>query len=324
MASKVESDGGTDPKPAAEPVSLGTFIATNWQMLTMFGVFIGFTNYLSNTENKGLVTVGFLLTLLLELEILQLLLKIKNKAFLLKIFTLLTALFIIISAGFIYSSLVSTIFSGFGIAVIPFITENRTLILRSIFFASLIIIVIGLYNHLRALVNTASYLIPKKQTKLVARIAAVLACVAVMASLIWMISPDETQPMQTTTTIPQVEECAPPLKLIGEECCLDGNANGVCDGIETSTTSTTSSTSTTTTTVPYIECMTNAECGNQTITRICYKTDVYLQQKTPLCQKPGTPEARCIDKIILVGETLTQGAVPEEVCPRGCKEGACE
>ena len=86
MASETEAKGD------AQVVTLESFITRNWQILTIFGVFAGFTNYMNGLESTWLVTLGFLLTFIVELEILQLLFRIRNMSLLLKAFISATAL----------------------------------------------------------------------------------------------------------------------------------------------------------------------------------------------------------------------------------------
>ncbi|MFH1404295.1 MAG: hypothetical protein ABIH11_08515 [Candidatus Altiarchaeota archaeon] len=320
---------GMPRKREPEAVSLEAFITSNWQILTIFGVFAGITNYMSGMENNWLVTLGFLLTFIVELEILLILLKTKNKSFLLKLFTILSAVFILIFAGFIYSNHLSSIFSGFEFMIYPIVNANRILLVRTIFLVSSMIIFLGLYRHLRSVFTLVLGVFANADRKLLALLLATLMFLTIaIGAYVWIGRADvDVTPTQTSTTLAQIELCTPPMTLVGGECCLDSDGDGTCDYgyYEPTTTSTasTSSTSSTASTIHVIACLTNRDCGNQTENRICYKGDVYIQQGTPLCQKPGTTEARCIYKTILLGETITQEANPYERCSRGCKDGEC-
>jgi hypothetical protein len=108
----------------------------------------------------------------------------------------------------------------------------------------------------------------------------------------------------TTTTKPP---CSPPYILVGRDCCLDGNGNGICDRDEvTTTTSTTTTTSratttratttteqTTTTTTLAVKCKTNLDCGTPLDVNICYEKAIYKLTDIPMCRNPGTPESYC-------------------------------
>jgi hypothetical protein len=248
--------------------------------------------------------LGFLLTFIVGLEILQLLLRIQEKSFLLKVFTLLSALFIVFFAGFIYSNHVSSILARFGVALYPFIAGNRVLLTRVIFFFSTMILVLGLYRHVYSMLGAGLRLFAGSGKRVLAGFFSVfLLFTGGLAYLLWFsFTPSGAVPeAPSTTTIKTPTTTQAPT---------------------TSTVSTTS-TSTTTSTMPAIACSTNRDCGNQTHTKICYKNNVYVQQVTPLCQKPGTPEARCVYKTSLLGESITTEAIPHERCSRGCRNGEC-
>jgi hypothetical protein len=313
-ADDVTGKGGSDA------VSLEAFITANWQILTIFGVFAGFTNYLSSTENTWLITLGFLLTFIVELEILQLLLRIKNRSFLLSLFTMLSAVFILFFAGFIYSNLISNVFSGFGLAIYPLILENRVLLVRIIFLVSSLVVVLGVFSRLRSMLNETSKLPAGRTKTLIVRFLAFIVFLGAVACFLWLYRPvNEPQaPAQTTTTT--IAQCPDSLSRIGQDCCQDENADGLCDDKQEVTTTTAA---TTTSTQPDWVCTTNGDCGNQTQIRLCHNGDVYIQQTTPLCQKPATADARCVYKTSLAGETMTQEANPLERCSRGCKDGEC-
>jgi len=301
-------------KEEQKTVSLQDFVTSHWQMLTIFGVFAGFTNYLSNTDNAGLITLGFLLTFIVELEILQLLLKIKNKSLILKAFTFLSVVFILFFAGFIYSNMVSDTLSGFGVTIYPIIMENRVWIVRIIFFISLLVVAISSYRHVRSLLFAVLPLLARVDRRMLAGFSLALL-VLVAATVIWLNRvPGGGQSVSTSTTLPQIEQCRSPLVRIAGECCMDADNNTLCDELVIPVSSTTST---------LIACSTNSDCGNQTQIRICYKGDVYLQQVTPICQKPGTPEVRCVYRTSLVGETITTAAIPVERCFKGCENGSC-
>jgi hypothetical protein len=119
--------------------------------------------------------------------------------------------------------------------------------------------------------------------------------------------------------------CSRPNVQIGEECCLDANRNGICDGNETTimitiateanavtaltTTETEISTlqsqtttglTTTSTLAPEtkVKCYVNNDCGiNGTlVTRnyTCNEGDIYTQYVVYRCTRPGTTESDCI------------------------------
>ncbi|MFH1126219.1 MAG: hypothetical protein V1703_03770 [Candidatus Altiarchaeota archaeon] len=140
----------------------------------------------------------------------------------------------------------------------------------------------------------------------------------------------------TTTT--QARLCNPPYIQVGKDCCKDSNSNGVCDKDEVTTTTTTTSTSTTTsstttritttepptttTTTLNIACTQNADCGTELRLKVCYTDgDIYWVTDFPVCQKPGTPEARCIIKrsgpAVVTGQIISEKA---EDCPGSCKK----
>jgi hypothetical protein len=145
--------------------------------------------------------------------------------------------------------------------------------------------------------------------------------------------------------------CESPYILVGKGCCLDENDNGVCDADEAEeettstmeepstleeetttsleeTTSTVTSTTeapatsiareTTTTNPPAtIACTVNTDCGERVEKRICYNGDVYVQRNNPLCQRPGTPQSMCIQKLVM-------DTKPTENCGSlTCKNGEC-
>jgi hypothetical protein len=149
-----------------------------------------------------------------------------------------------------------------------------------------------------------------------------------------------------TEIIPSKEEksaCPPNYILVGRECCLDLNGNGICDRDETpteeilqpiettttipqpieTTTSTAPPQTTTTTTIQEITCTMNADCGQIREERICKGLEVYMQRVSPVCRKPGTPSAECIYRTTLVGQTLVSQARPIERCENECRDGIC-
>ncbi|MFH0861997.1 MAG: hypothetical protein V1875_03105 [Candidatus Altiarchaeota archaeon] len=150
----------------------------------------------------------------------------------------------------------------------------------------------------------------------------------------------------TTTTL----FCQEPYIQVGDSCCLDRDGSGVCDSEEYAPadeqapeeeeqlgeepTTTTEPTATTeppttptapvpTTTQASIACVKNSDCGQEVIENVCKDGDVYRQQTNPLCNSPGTVRAECKMKVKLVGQTMTQPAVPSERCANGCRDGAC-
>jgi len=324
----MESKGRESGGDKSEVVTLEAFITSNWQILTIFGVFAGFTNYMKGIESDWLVTLCFALTFIVELEILQLLLRIKNGSILLRAFTLLSGVFMLFFGGFIYSNYVSGILSGFGVVVYPVFSEYRVFILRTVFFISIMLVVLGLYKYLRSMSDAALRLIGGSEKLPSVRAVSMILVIAVALMLaVWLsIAPAGTGPAEsaiTTTTTATTLQCVPPQAGISGECCIDSDTDGICDKNEGAITTTTAPVETTTTTVSSIACFSNIDCGNETETRICYQNDVYLQQQTPLCRQSGTPEARCVNKVGLVGDTLTQKATPIERCSRGCKDGEC-
>ncbi len=281
-------------------VSLEEFITSNWQILTIFGVFAGITNYMSGLGSTWLVTSGVLLTFIVGLEILQLLLRIKNRSITLNAFTVLSVLFIVLFAGFIYSQHLSDMLEGFGLAVYPWVNQHHVLLLRTIFFASIMVVLLGLYRHLRSAVTAALKMLGRDKVIMAGFLSTVvLAAAGVVVLAFLSLAPEGTVPAETTTT--------------------------TLEAPTTTTSSTTTSTTVTTTssTLPPTACTTNSDCGNQTSERICYRGDVYVQVTTPLCQRPGTPEARCVYRTRLEGETIAQEATPEERCSHGCENGEC-
>ena len=108
------------------------------------------------------------------------------------------------------------------------------------------------------------------------------------------------------------------------ECCLDANDNRVCDSHETVVTVSTSTTvKTTSTTTPKIACAVSSDCGERREQRVCVNGDVYLQRIQPVCRNPGTPQAECIEKATLVGQTMRTQPKPIDVCVKSCKMGVC-
>jgi len=315
--------GGSGVSPGSggqEPVSLEAFIISNWQILTILGVFAGFTNYLSSTENQWLVAFGFLLTLLVELEILQLLLKVKNKSLLLNIFTLLSAVLILIFAGVIYSKTIANESSGILGGAYSLMVQNRGLLTGIMFLLSAMLVFLGIYQHLRSAIARAPRLRFRVDTKILAGLFIVLILLVVVLASVWVNrAPEETGPVGTLPPPTSTEGCPPPLARVGGACCPDSDSNEICDADDVTPTSS----FTTTSTLAAIVCSTNSDCGNQTQTRICYLNDVYIQQATPLCQKPDTGEARCTVKVGFLGNPMTQEPVPYEKCQRGCINGTC-
>jgi len=311
-----------------EPVTLEAFIIKNWQIMTILGVFAGFTNYMGGVNNEALLAMGFLMTFLVELEILHVLLKIKNGSFLLRIFTLLSGIFIIVFGGFLYSKHLAGYVSGFGVAIFPLLEKYRVYILRALFIASALILVLGLYRYLRSISRATLHLVGGdrlQNVKLFFMAVVAVAAIGLVAGFI--LAPPGAGPAESTITTTTTLECMKPLSIIGDDCCMDFDHNGVCDENEPTTSTTLDEvpeiTSTTLAAPQTIACVTNRDCGNETQTRICYLNNVYLQEETHSCQKSGTPESKCVTQVGLVGETLTQKANPLEVCTRSCKDGEC-
>ena len=133
--------------------------------------------------------------------------------------------------------------------------------------------------------------------------------------------------------------------LVGSDCCLDENENGICDSDEAQTTTTkkpttttaqttsstivmttsttTSSTSSTTTTVAEVACTVNDDCGVRSERLVCNEGDLYTQMISYLCRKPGTSEAQCVMKTGFKGASMVSKASPTERCSDGCVDGAC-
>jgi hypothetical protein len=328
--------GGGQAVDGSEVVTLEAFITSNWEILTIFGVFAGFTNYMSGVESEWLVTLGFFMTFVVELEILQLLLRIKNGSFLLRVFTLLSGVFIVVFGGFLYSKHLAGILSGFGVAIHPLVDKYRVYILRAVFFASAMIVLLGLYKYLRSIIRAVLKLVggstEMPSVKLFS--TALVLAVALVLVLGFILAPPGAGPAERSITTSTLLACKEPLAIVQGECCMDFDKNGVCDKDEGASTTLTkpqdipnaaaiNGTENAAFNASDAVCLMNSDCGNQTQIRICYQGDVYFQQQTPLCQKPGTPEARCVTKTILVGETLTQSAMPFERCNSGCKDGEC-
>lgn len=134
------------------------------------------------------------------------------------------------------------------------------------------------------------------------------------------------QAPQPTTTAEIV--CNTPYIRVGAGCCLDQDANSICDKDETwpkttSTTSTsTTSTLTTSTVKPNVACTTNIDCGPETEQLVCINDEIYLKQESPLCYKPGTTYARCVVKVSGISDVFGN-PTPIERCSRGCTNGTC-
>jgi hypothetical protein len=300
MESKSGLSGGAEPKL----VSLEEFIIANWQILTILGVFIGFTNYVHTAENAGLLILSFLLTFIVLLEIMQLLLRIRNKSLLLKAFTLLTAAFIFIFAGYIYMNFFAdAVSASLAPAVRPLgdniVPVSAAVVLVAASVAAAFIFKSRLYPALGG--------VGARQRRLGVTAAAVLlAALAVSGIGVWLAQPAPEAPPPAAAAPEQVASTLPSTTT------------------STATVSTEASTSTTLVLAAAVECSSNAECGNQSGRRICYQGDVYIQESRPLCQHPGTPDAKCVVKTSLAGESLTQEANPLERCSRGCSDGVCK
>jgi hypothetical protein len=136
---------------------------------------------------------------------------------------------------------------------------------------------------------------------------------------------------------------------VGADCCLDTDANAICDSdeqAETSTSTTITEETVTTEDVPTTEpavtvspvpttsilqavtstslqkvsCSQNIDCGQRRQERVCYQGDVYLNRISPICSKPGTQESRCISKVV-------RDPNPAERCSGSlshCINGECE
>lgn len=144
--------------------------------------------------------------------------------------------------------------------------------------------------------------------------------------------------------------CPSPYMESAGECCLDRDGNGVCDrdeaepattlGEEPEETSTTEAPTTAeapatteapttaeapapTTTAAAIACYRNSDCGQEKRENVCKDGDLYVQQSNPVCNNPGKTGAECKWRTKLVGQTLTQSAIPLEKCVDGCRDGAC-
>ncbi len=287
-------------------VSLEAFIASNWQILTIFGVIAGITNYMSNVENTMLVTVGFLLTFIVELEILLLLIKTKNKSFLLNVFTLLSLVFIIIFAGVIYMNNLAEMFSDFGLAVYPVVSANKIIITRIILLIPVGVIILGIYKHIHQIASSISQILGSRNKRFFIGLFSAMIIITLMVGLVSLFTSNtEDTPVNATTTTSTIEP--------------DTNST-----IEPDTNSTIEPTTSSTTTLSSpIACYTNKDCGNQTLTRICYRGNVYLQKNTPSCQKPGTPESKCNYKTGFEGGSITTEPNPVERCPKRCENGQC-
>ena len=136
---------------------------------------------------------------------------------------------------------------------------------------------------------------------------------------------------QAEVPAPQLPNCTSPMILVGSGCCLDEDANGVCDADDklwptssTSTSSTSTSTSSSTSLLA-VACRTNDDCGNSTSFFTCYVGDVYFVTNRPRCRNAATAEAECIVRI--EGFVNAVGVkTPYRTCPRNkeCVEGYSE
>ncbi len=320
--------GGSGVSPGSgadgqEHVSFEAFIISNWQILTILGVFAGFTNYLNNTENSWLVAFGFLLTLIVVLEILQLLLKTKNKSFLLSAFTLLIAAFILIFAGFIYSKTLADTSSGLFGELYELAAQNSGLLTGVLFLLTAAVVFLGVYRRLRSSLARAPRMRLGVDTKVLAGILILSLFLAVALAYVWFNHvPAEAPPHMTLAPMTSTSGCPEHLVRVGSVCCRDSDGDGLCDPDDTVTT--TSVTTTTATTLPAPVCSANSDCGNETQKRICQNKDVYIQRSIPTCDKSGTSEARCTYTLRPLGANpLTQEPVPYEKCQFGCVNGTC-
>jgi len=143
--------------------------------------------------------------------------------------------------------------------------------------------------------------------------------------------PSGLVPVTSTTT---TEPCPQDNIMVGSTCCLDENANGICDSDEettttqeettttmepTTTTSTTVTTTTQTTTSTTIACSVNADCGQRLEERVCYKGDVYIKRTSPMCSSPGTQKSTCITKVVM--DTSPSADCGNQYCVNGTCKG---
>lgn len=137
--------------------------------------------------------------------------------------------------------------------------------------------------------------------------------------------------------------CDSPYILVGTGCCLDEDANRICDrdqpaastvppatappstAPETSTTEEPTTTVTATTQPPSTStlptaapaaCNVNSDCGEDKVSSVyCEGSSVVEQIMKPMCISPGTPEARC--------EYKGRLSVRRTLCDGYCLAGAC-
>lgn len=144
--------------------------------------------------------------------------------------------------------------------------------------------------------------------------------------------PASLSPAASTTT---TEPCPQDNIMVGSSCCLDENANGICDSDEeettttleettttmepTTTTSTTVTTTTQTTTSTTIACSVNADCGQRLEERVCYNGDVYIKRTSPMCSSPGTQKSTCITKVVM--DTSPSADCGNQYCVNGTCKG---
>lgn len=91
-----------------------------------------------------------------------------------------------------------------------------------------------------------------------------------------------TSTSTTTTTLPL---CPRPYIQVGGDCCLDGNANRICDRDE--------SEESTTTTHGYVLCRSDLDCGPTRVEYACLGGGVHKVTVTSYCVNPGSPGSRC-------------------------------
>jgi hypothetical protein len=137
--------------------------------------------------------------------------------------------------------------------------------------------------------------------------------------------------------ISQSPTCNKPYILVGNNCCLDENADSICDKdklvattleeittttieeiVPTSTsipTTTTIEVTTTSTNPDYIQCMKNSDCGVPRNGSIhCVGKEIQGTIVTPSCKNPGELNAKCIDEVV----TRNWGT-----CEHYCSKGEC-
>jgi hypothetical protein len=98
------------------------------------------------------------------------------------------------------------------------------------------------------------------------------------------VNPKTTQAPTTTIFI-----CNPPYIIVGSECCLDLDGNGICDSDEAETTKTTLG--------AFIRCRLDADCGPTRVEYDCQGNIAQRQTIINFCRMQGTLSSHCETKM---------------------------